>query len=255
MTFASYPSLAGRTVFITGGASGIGADIVRAFVGQGSRVAFCDIQAETGQALVRDLTDAGGQAPLFLPCDLRDIEALRRTVATIRDRLGPVTALVNNAGNDDRHAIEDVTPDYWDWVQSINIRPQFFAAQAVIPHMRESGGGSIINLSSIAWRGGGANMAAYTSAKAAVVGLTNSLARALGRDNIRVNSIEPGAVITDRQLQLWFTVPGSVEAVVERQCLQNTLLADEIARAALFLAADDSRMITKQSLTVDGGLR
>ena len=253
MTFATYPSLAGRTVFITGGASGIGADIVRAFVGQRARVAFCDIQAEVVEAFARSL-GSGADAPLFLPCDLRDIAALRATIATVRERLGPVTVLVNNAGHDDRHNVEDVTPEYWDWVQSINIRPQFFAAQAVVPHMRESGGGSIINLSSIAWRGGGPNMAAYTSAKAAVNGMTHSLARALGPDKIRVNAIEPGAVITERQLQLWFTAPGSVEAVVSRQCLQTTLLADEIARTALFLASDDSRMITKQAITVDGGL-
>ena len=253
MTFATYPSLAGRTVLVTGGASGIGAEIVRAFVGQGSRVAFLDVQADTARALVEALGDAA-HAPLFLPCDLRDIEALRNAVASVRDRLGPVTVLVNNAGNDDRHAVDDVTPEYWDWVQSINIRPQFFAAQAVVPQMREAGGGSIINLSSIAWRGGGASMAAYTSAKAAVLGLTSSLARALGQDGIRVNAIEPGAVITERQRRLWFTAPGSVEAVVARQALPKILLADEVARTALFLAADDSRMITKQSIIVDGGL-
>ena len=254
MTFATYPSLAGRTVFVTGGASGIGADIVRAFVGQRSRVAFCDVQADAGEALVSELS-GGDLPPLFLPCDLRDVEAVRATIADVRDRLGPITVLVNNAGNDDRHDIADVTPEYWDWVQAINIRPHFFTAQAVIPQMREGGGGSIINLSSIAWRGGGPNMAAYTSAKAAVVGLTHSLARALGHDGIRVNAIEPGAVITERQRQLWFTRPGSIEAVVEKQCLGTVLLADEVARTALFLAADDSRMITKQSITVDGGLR
>jgi D-xylose 1-dehydrogenase len=250
MTFAIYQSLRDKPVFITGGASGIGAELVRAFAGQGARVAFCDIQDEAAAALVTEL----GGTPVYKHCDLRDIAALRDTVEAVRAELGPVAVLVNNAGNDDRHHVEDVTPEYWDWVQSINIRPQFFAAQAVIPHMRERGGGSIVNLSSIAWRGGGPNMAAYTSAKAAVVGMTHSLARALGRDNIRVNAIEPGAVITERQRQLWFTTAGSVEAVVARQCLQQTLLADEIARTALFLASDDSRMITKQSITVDGGL-
>ena len=254
MTFATYPSLAGRTVFVTGGASGIGADIVRAFVGQQSRVAFCDLQIDAGEALAAEPANSG-RTPLFLPCDLRDIEAVRATIAAVRARLGPITVLVNNAGNDDRHEVADVTPEYWDWVQAINIRPHFFTAQAVIPQMRESGGGSIINLSSIAWRGGGPNMAAYTSAKAAVVGLTHSLARAVGGDGIRVNAIEPGAVITERQRRLWFTRPGSIEAVVEKQCLGTVLLADEIARTALFLAADDSRMITKQSITVDGGLR
>ena len=165
MTFASYPSLAGRAVFITGGASGIGAEFVRAFAGQGSRVAFVDVQRDVAAALVDELSGAA-HPPLFLPCDLTDIAALRGAVGQVRERLGAVAVLVNNAGNDDRHRIEDVTPDYWDRVQAINIRPQFFAAQAVIPHMRELGGGSIINLSSIAWRGGGASMAAYASAKA-----------------------------------------------------------------------------------------
>ncbi|HEX4765040.1 MAG TPA: SDR family oxidoreductase [Lichenihabitans sp.] len=254
MTFARYPSLAGRTVLVTGGASGIGAEIVRAFANQGSHVAFLDILPEAAEALVQDLGDAS-TPPLFLPCDLTDIAALREAVEATRGHFGPITVLVNNAGNDDRHEVADVTPDYWDRMQAINIRPQFFAAQAVIPHMRESGGGSIINLSSIAWRGGGANMTAYASAKAAVVGLTHSLARAVGRDGIRVNAIEPGAVITERQKRLWFTAPGSVEAVVERQAIPKVLLADEIARTALFLAADDSRMITKQSITVDAGLR
>lgn len=251
MTFAHYPSLADQVVFVTGGASGIGADLVRAFVGQGARVAFVDIQREAGDALAAELRGA----PLFLPCDLVDIAALRTAIATVRDRLGPVATLVNNAGNDDRHEIADVTPDYWDRMQAINIRPQFFAAQSVIPQMRERGGGSIINLSSIAWLGGGPDMAVYTSAKAAVIGLTNSLARAVGGDNIRVNAIQPGAVITERQRALWFTEPGSVESVVEKQCLRQVLRAEEIARMALFLASDDSRMITKQALTVDGGLR
>jgi D-xylose 1-dehydrogenase len=251
MTFAQYPSLADQVVFITGGASGIGADMVRAFVAQGARVAFVDIQREAGEALAAELRDA----PLFLPCDLVDIAALQAAIATVRDRLGPIATLVNNAGNDDRHEIADVTPDYWDRVQAINIRPQFFAAQSVIPQMRERGGGSIVNLSSIAWLGGGPNMAAYTSAKAAVIGLTNSLARAVGADNIRVNAIQPGAVITERQLALWFTEPGSVESVVEKQCLRQVLRGEEIARMALFLASDDSRMITKQAFTVDGGLR
>jgi NAD(P)-dependent dehydrogenase (short-subunit alcohol dehydrogenase family) len=254
MTFATYPSLAERVVFVTGGASGIGAEIVRAFVGQGSCVAFVGVQRDAAHELMDGLR-AAAHAPLFLPCDLTDIAALQDAIAETRERLGPIAILVNNAGNDDRHNVEDVTPDYWDRVQAINIRPQFFAAQAVLPHMREIGSGSIINLSSIAWRGGGPTMAAYTSAKAAVLGLTNSLARAVGADNIRVNAIEPGAVITDRQRRLWFTEPGSVEAVVQKQAIPKILLADEIARMALFLAADDSRMITKQSITVDAGLR
>lgn len=254
MSFARYPSLEGRVVFVTGGASGIGADIVRAFAGTGARVAFVDIQVDAGRRLAEELA-ASDHAPLFLPCDITDVAALRQAIRDAADRLGPVGVLVNNAGNDDRHHVEDVTPDYWDRVQDINLRPHFFAAQAVHPYMRQLGGGSIINLSSIAWRGGAETMVAYASAKAAIVGLTRSLARAFGRDNIRVNAIEPGAVITERQRRLWYPRQEDVDAMVDRQCIKRVLLGDEIARTALFLAADDSRMITKQSITVDAGIR
>ncbi|MDQ3561095.1 MAG: SDR family oxidoreductase [Pseudomonadota bacterium] len=252
MDFARYPSLSGRVVFVTGGASGIGADIVRAFARNGAKVAFVDIQVEVGRRLVADLAGAE-HAPLFLPCDLVDIPALQQAIRDSADSLGPIGALVNNAANDHRHRIEDVTPDYWDKTQAINLRPQFFAAQAVLPFMRQLGSGSVINLSSIAWRLGADNMVAYASAKAAIVGLTRSLARAFGDDNIRVNAIEPGAVMTERQRQLWYPTPEDVDRMVRRQCIKNVLLGEEIARAALFLAADDSRMITKQSIIVDAG--
>ncbi|MCX5580589.1 SDR family NAD(P)-dependent oxidoreductase [Kaistia terrae] len=254
MTFANYPSLSGRVVFVTGGASGIGADIVRAFTGSGAKVAFVDIQEEAGQALAADLAGAE-HGPRFFRCDLTDIEATRAIIAEVGRQLGPIGVLVNNAANDDRHEIDDVTPEYWDWSQSINLRPQFFTAQAVRPQMQALGGGSIINFSSIAWRGGAPNMPSYTTAKAAVLGLTRSLARAFGADNIRVNAIEPGAVMTEKQHALWYPTPESVEAMVSRQCIRTVLLGEEIARTALFLGADDSRMITKQSITVDGGLR
>lgn len=251
--FARYPSLSGRVVVVTGGASGIGADIVRAFAGNGARVAFLDIQDEAASALVDDLASSA-YPPLYLRCDLTDIAALRAAIAEVRTRLGPVAVLVNNAANDDRHKVADVTVEYWDRTQDINLRPQFFAAQAVHPHMRELGYGSIINFSSISWRNGADAMAAYATAKAAVLGLTKALARAFGDDNIRVNAIEPGAVMTDRQRQLWYKTPESIEAMVSRQLIKKVLTGDEIARMVLFLAADDSRMITKQSFIVDAGL-
>ncbi|WP_018181816.1 SDR family NAD(P)-dependent oxidoreductase [Kaistia granuli] len=253
MNFAQYPSLSGRVVFVTGGASGIGADIVRAFAATGSKVAFVDIQDEVGQALADELAGSAHR-PIFRRCDLTDTEATQAVIAEIGRELGPIGVLVNNAANDDRREVDDVTPDYWDWSQSINLRPQFFTAQAVRPQMRELGYGSIINFSSIAWRGGAPNMPAYTTAKAAVLGLTRSLARAFGADNIRVNSIEPGAVMTEKQYALWYKTPESVDALVSRQCIRTVLRGEEIARTALFLGADDSRMITKQSIIVDGGL-
>ena len=254
MNFATYPSLAGRVVFVSGGATGIGADIVRAFAGNRARVAFVDVQREAGAALAGELADAG-ERPLFLEADVTDIPALRAAIARVHEKLGPIGALVNNAANDQRHAFADVSVDYWDHSQNVNLRHHFFAAQAVHPQMRELGFGSIINLSSIAWRAGAGEMPAYAAAKAAVVGLTRALARAFGPDNIRVNAIEPGAVMTARQRELWYKTPESVEAMAQRQMIKRTLLGEEIARAALFLAADDSRMITKQSLTVDAGLR
>jgi NAD(P)-dependent dehydrogenase (short-subunit alcohol dehydrogenase family) len=255
MSFAIYPSLAGRVVLVTGGASGIGADIVRAFAGQGAKVAFLDILEAEGEALAGELRGATGGRPLYLHCDLVDVGALKAAVAAVRDRLGPIAVLVNNAGNDDRRPIDDVTVDYWDAAQAINLRPQFFAAQAVRPHMRELGYGSIINFSSIAWRGGADGMIAYATAKAAIGGLTRALARGLGKDTIGVNAIEPGAVITEKQKRLWYPDPAQIEAMVQRQAIRRVLLGEEIARTVLFLAADDSRMITKQSITVDAGLR
>ena len=253
MTFAVYPSLAGRTVFISGGATGIGADIVRAFARNHARIAFVDVQREEGEGIAAAIKRDGGTA-LFLKCDVTDIAALRAAIATTRERLGPIGVLVNNAANDERHAVADVTADYWDDAQNVNLRHHFFAAQAVHPQMRELGFGSIINLSSIAWRGA-AEMPAYGAAKAGILGLTHALARAFGSDNIRVNAIEPGAVMTERQRRLWYKTPESVDAIVQRQSIKTTLIGEDIARMALFLAADDSRMITKQSITVDAGLR
>jgi NAD(P)-dependent dehydrogenase (short-subunit alcohol dehydrogenase family) len=236
-------------VFVTGGASGIGADIVRAFAGQGAKVAFVDLLDAEGAALAAEV---GG---LFIRCDVTDIAALKAAIARAGDELGLIGVLVNNAANDNRHDIDAVDEAYWDQSMNINLKHQFFASQAVRAQMRQLGGGSIINFSSIAWRGGAGNMAVYATAKAAVNGMTRALAPGFGDDNIRVNSVEPGAVITERQKRLWFTAPGSIDAVVERQMLKQVLLGEEIARTVLFLASDDSRMITKQAITIDAGLR
>ncbi|MER8590607.1 SDR family oxidoreductase [Mesorhizobium sp. M1273] len=253
--FATYPSLTDRVVLISGGASGIGADMVRAFVANGARIAFLDVQDEPAEALVRELAGAAGQAPLYLHCDVTDVDALKASVARVRARLGPVAVLVNNAANDQRHPLDAITADYWDRSFDVNLRHHFFAAQAVHPHMKELGFGSIINFSSIAWRFGADQMVAYATAKGAVVALTRALARSFGPDNIRVNAIEPGAVMTERQRELWFKTQEAVDQTVQRQLIRRVLLGEEIARTVLFLAADDSRMITKQSITVDAGLR
>lgn len=254
MTFALYPSLAGRVVFVSGGATGIGAEIVTAFVRNRARVGFMDVQRESGEALARALASEG-EAPLFVEGDVTDIDSLRAAIEATREKFGPVGVLVNNAANDQRKRFDEVSPEFWDLSQNVNLRHHFFAAQAVHPQMKALGGGSIVNLSSIAWRAGAGEMPAYATAKAGVVGLTRALARAFGPDNIRVNAIEPGAVMTPRQRELWYKTEASVDAIVQRQMIRRVLDGAAVARAALFLAADDSAMITKQTLTVDAGLR
>ncbi len=245
-----YPSLEGRAALVTGGASGVGEAVVRGFVRNGARVAFIDIDRTAGAALESEL----GSDAMFVPCDLTDVEALRAAVGEAETHFGPIRALVNNAANDQRYRIEDITPEQWDASQAINLRQQFFVTQAVATGMRAAGGGSVVNLSSVAWRPGAPDLVPYTSAKAAVLGLTRSLGVALGEHNIRVNAVAPGAVMTERQMRLWHT-PESRARAVETQALHTDLLVDDIADAVLFLSADDSRMITKQCLTVDGGLR
>ena len=252
MSSAIYPSLQGRSVFVTGGGSGIGAQIVRRFCEQGCKVAFVDIDRDGSEALVAALGGEGVPPPLFLHCDLRDIEALRATIRTAAEANGPITVLVNNAARDDRHAFDTVTPDYWDERFAVNLKHQFFAAQAVQPMMREAGGGSIINMGSTSWMVGQGGMAAYTAAKSAVLGLTRSLARDWGPDNIRVNSIAPGWIMTERQISKWLSPAGEAE-LMTRQCLKRKLYRDDIARVVLFLAADDSSAMTNQSYVVDGG--
>ena len=247
--FATYPSLAGRVVLVTGGASGIGADIVRAFAANGAKVALLDIDDASALALTAELPGA-----LYINCNLMDIAALRQAIAGVTEQLGPIGVLINNAANDDRRSVAEIDPEYWDWSQNINLRHQFFAAQAVHPHMQRLGGGSIVNLSSIAWRFGADELTAYVTAKSAVIGLTRALARKFGHDNIRVNAIEPGAVMTEKQRRLWYPSQQAVDAMVGRQILKSALNGQDIARVALFLASDDSRMITKQSFIVDAGL-
>ena len=247
-----YPSLRERTVFITGGGSGIGASIVEHFCAQGCKVAFVDIAEGPSRALVDAISKAGHPAPLFLPCDLRDIDALRTAVKTATDALGTITVLVNNAAHDERHKLEDVTPEYWDERINVNLRHQFFAAQAVAEGMRAAGGGAIINFGSTSWMIGQGGMAAYTAAKSANLGLTRSLARDLGPYNIRVNSLAPGWIMTQRQIDLWLTQEAEQE-LMQRQCLKRKLVPADIARFVLFLASDDSSAMTNQSYVVDGG--
>jgi NAD(P)-dependent dehydrogenase (short-subunit alcohol dehydrogenase family) len=254
LTFAIYPSLAGRTVFVSGGATGIGADIVRAFAHNHARVAFIDLQVEAAEAMAKELAGVG-ESTLFLRCDVTDVPALQASIKEASARLGPISVLVNNAASDERHEVDEVSVEYWDHAQNVNLRHHFFAAQAVRPQMRALGSGSIVNLSSIAWRAGAGEMPAYSTAKAGIVGLTRALARAFGADKIRVNAIEPGAVMTDRQKRLWYKTPEAVEAMAQRQLIKTTLLGEDVARMALFLGADDSRMVTKQSITVDAGIR
>jgi NAD(P)-dependent dehydrogenase (short-subunit alcohol dehydrogenase family) len=249
---AVYPDLEGRSVFVTGGASGIGAQIVRRFCEQRSKVAFVDIAAGPGEELVGALAAEGLPRPLFIPCDLRDIEALRRAIAQAGAANGPITVLVNNAARDDRHAFATVTPEYWDERFAVNLKHQFFAAQAAYPMMKQAGGGSVINMGSTSWMVGQGGMAAYTAAKSAVLGLTRSLARDWGADNIRVNSIAPGWIMTERQKTMWLTPEGEKE-LMTRQCLKRQLVPDDIARVVLFMASEASSAMTNQSYIVDGG--
>ena len=248
---ATYPSLAGRTVLVTGGASGIGAAVVQSFARQGSRVGFVDIDAAAGARLCSQLRSQGLDAQ-FEACDLRDIDDLRGAIQRLRDALGPVTVLINNAARDDRHETEDVTPDYWDERFAVNLRHQFFAAQAVLPDMKAAGGGSIVNFGSVSWMAGQGGMVAYTACKSAVLGLSRSLARDYGPHNIRVNAIAPGWILTERQRQLWLT-PEKHTRLIEQQCLKRDLLPEDIARVVLFLASDEASAITSQHIVVDAG--
>jgi len=250
--FATYPSLAGRTVLITGGGSGIGASVVEHFAMQGARVAFVDFAEEPSLALVAELSGKCAHTPFFVRCDLTDIAALRAAFARIADECGPPRVLINNAGSDDRHELAEVTPEYWDQRIAVNLKHQFFAAQAVAPGMRAAGGGSIVNMSSIAWMIPSAKLFVYTTAKAAIVGMTRSLAHELGVDKIRVNCVLPGAILTERQRRLWLT-PEYEREVLALQSLKRHILPEDVARLLLFLAADDSSAMTNQNYIIDGG--
>jgi NAD(P)-dependent dehydrogenase (short-subunit alcohol dehydrogenase family) len=254
MTSTIYSGLAGRVVLITGGASGIGAAFVRAFAAQKARVAFLDVDADAGAALVRDVAATCGVAPLFVPCDLLDIDALRSAIAEIRSTLGNTAVLVNNAANDQRQVLAEVTPAEFDWSMAVNLKHVFFAAQAVVPQMQAGGGGSIINMSSIAWMRGAPGLPVYAAAKAAIVGFTNSLARLVGPDRIRVNAIAPGMVITERQRRLWYKDERQITEMRARQIIPDAVTPEDIASMALFLASDESQRITRQCFLVDAGL-
>ncbi|WP_454848515.1 SDR family NAD(P)-dependent oxidoreductase [Rhizobium binxianense] len=253
MERTQFPSLKGRTVVVTGGASGIGEAIVRAFAGNGSAVAFLDLQEEAGSRLAAELS-AGGASVKFLRCDLTDIEAVRAALAGAKAHFGPAAVLVNNAANDRRADFLDVTVEEFDWMMAVNLRHVFFAAQAVVPQMRELGYGSIINMTSGAWVRGIKEMQAYSTAKAAIVGFTNSLARQVGEFRIRVNAVAPGMVITPRQRELWYQDEGKIADGLRLQCIPEEVGVEDVASACLFLASDDSRMITKQMLLINGGL-
>lgn len=249
--YASYPSLDGMPVVISGGASGIGAQLVREFAAQGSKVGFVDIAAEAGARVAEEVAAAGGTAR-FIACDITDIAAYQAAIADFAAAHGAARALVNNAANDQRHTLAEVTPDYWDDRIGVNLKHAFFAAQAVAPGMIAAGGGSIINFGSISWMIMSPDIPVYETAKAAAHGMSRALARELGKKNIRVNTLVPGWIMTERQLEKW--IGPEEEALIDAtQALSGRCRPEDVARMALFLAAEDSRMITGQDFLVDGG--
>ena len=251
--YTQYASLQGRVVFISGGSSGIGAELVRAFAAQGAKVAFCGTKPEGGRALIDEAAAAGHVRPWYAPCDVRDVVAYQALLARVASELGPVRVLVNNAGRDDRHAMEDVTPEFWDDRLALNLKHYFFAIQAVAPGMAAAGGGSVINMGSVSWMRGRPNLVGYTTAKAGILGLTRTLARELGPRNIRVNALVPGAIVTERQTAL-HRDPVADQQFLDAQCLKIRLDSGHVARATLFLAADDSDGMTGQHMLVDAGI-
>lgn len=246
-TFATYPSLKGKTVFITGGASGIGFELVRGFAAQGANVGFVDLHESNSQALSDTAVNITHEI-----CDLTNIEALQAALTKLASRLGPATVLVNNAANDDRHNWQDVTPAYWDERLQTNLRHQFFAIQCVAPGMIAAGSGSIINMGSNSWHETGGGFPAYATSKAAVHGLTRTMARDLGQHRIRVNTVVPGWIMTDRQKDLWAT-PEALESQRQRQCLPDLIEPIYVARMVIFLASDDAFMCSANNYMVEGG--
>lgn len=246
-----FPDLQGRSVFITGGGSGIGAALTEAFLRQGAKVAF--VQRSDASDFVEEMADRTGNRPLFLRCDITDIPALQDAIAEAAGAHGPVTVLVNNAANDQRHRTEEVTEQFWDWSQAINLKAYFFACQAVVAGMRAAGGGSIINTSSISYMMGNAGYPAYTTANGGITAMTRSLAREFGPDNIRVNALMPGWVLTEKQLEMWAS-PEDLAQHMERMCLKEHLKPADVTGGMLFLASSASRMMTGQALVIDGGV-
>jgi NAD(P)-dependent dehydrogenase (short-subunit alcohol dehydrogenase family) len=249
--FANFPDLKGQSVFITGGGSGIGASITEGFLEQGSKVAF--VQRSDASRFVDEMADKYDNAPLFIPCDITNEAALKNAIKESSQANGDISVLVNNAANDARHTLDSFDVEQWDRAMAVNLTPQFVTAQSVVPMMRRMGGGSIINFSSISYMMGNAGYPAYATSKAAITGLTRSLARELGVDKIRVNALMPGWVLTQKQLDMWAT-PEDLAKHLEKQCLKEHLAPQDIVDATLFLASKASRMITSQALVVDGGV-
>ena len=250
--FASYPSLRGQVAFVSGGATGLGAEFVAQLAAQGMRVGFVDVRDDAGRALAETLVQRGDPEPLYQHCDVRDIEALQDAIATTGARLGSVTVLVNNAANDVRHSVETLSVAEWDDLLAVNLRHHFFATQAVVPMMRAAGRGSVVNLGSISAHIDLMDLPAYITSKAGIEGLTRTLARELGPDGIRVNCVLPGWVMTERQLENWIT-PEAEASIQRNQCLPQKLYPADVARLVLWLAAEDSRACTAQKWVVDGG--
>jgi NAD(P)-dependent dehydrogenase (short-subunit alcohol dehydrogenase family) len=250
MTHAVYPSLANKTVVITGGGSGIGEVMVEEFARQQSRVFFIDVAVAESTKLAAKL----GAGVEFIKCDVTDVDALRRAIADIEAKAGPVAVLVNNAANDDRHKFEEVTPEYWEQRIAVNLRHMFFSAQFVTAGMRKAGGGAIINLGSVSWHSAIPELSIYETAKAGIEGMTRALARDLGEANIRVNCVVPGAIRTPRQMKLWHT-PEEEAKILAQQCLKSRIDPIDVAAMVLFLASNDARMCTAHNFWVDGGYR
>jgi len=249
---ANYPSLEDKVVIITGGASGIGTSIVEQFLHQGSKVAFLDKEQDLGENLVEKF-NSFKHKPIFKYCDLTNIDSLKKKINEIKEELGLISILVNNAANDERHSIESVTEDFWDDKMNVNLKHYFFAIQSVCKDMEKLGDGKIVNIGSFSWMLGQGNMPAYTTAKSAIMGLTRTIARDLGKFNIRVNCVVPGWIITERQKKLWLTLEAEKEQL-ERQCIKRMLYPEDIAKVVLFFASDQSSGCTAQNYVIDGGV-
>ena len=250
---ATYPSLENKVVIITGGASGIGENIVEHFMMQNSKVAFLDIQEKLGNELVNKIENKYNKKPIFIKCNLKNINELKSSIELVKNKLGPIHTLINNAANDERHDLDSVTPEYWDDRMNINLKHYFFATQAVYKDMKKKGSGTIVNIGSFSWMLAQGGMPGYTTAKSAIMGLTRTLARDLGEYNIRVNCVVPGWIITERQKKLWLT-PEIEKKQLERQCIKRMLKPDDISKAVLFFASDQSSGCTAQNYIVDGGI-